>query len=411
MAGNKIFAPVVVQPSDHKALTGQVRLRVAMVSDFLEEQWPSMDLVADMLTECFQTQPTLGIDATQMRPPMRWRLTRTPLLGSKQTARNCDRVLNRFVDYPRWLRNRSKAFDIFHLVDHSYAQLVHALPPERTVVTCHDLDTFRCLLDAGQEVRPRWFRAMSRRILDGFRRAAHVIAVSQATCDELLHYGLLPRERISVASNGVHPSCSSLPDPANDAIAARLVADGSSDRIWLLSVGSTLPRKRLDVLLRVFAALNREVPEVRLVRVGGFTPPQMELIRELKIECSVLTLPFLQRPVLAAVYRRAALLLHTAESEGFGLPLVEAMACGCPVAASDIAALREVGGSAASYCPVADIAVWHQTLMSLLDERLQHPGTWELRRQQGITWARHFSWAENARQTASIYRKVMENAK
>jgi glycosyltransferase involved in cell wall biosynthesis len=176
-------------------------------------------------------------------------------------------------------------------------------------------------------------------------------------------------------------------------------------------VGNTLPRKRLDVLLQVFAGVHRELPEVRLLRVGGFTADQIAMIEEFRLGNAIVTLPFLERDVLAAVYRRGTLLLHTAEAEGFGLPVIEAMACGCQVLASDIPVLREVGGPAASYCPVADLAAWHETLMPILHERLHNPGSWELRRQEGITWARRFSWAENARQTASIYRKVMENAK
>src|SRR5580698_2273714 len=110
-------------------------LRVAIVSDLLEEQWPSMDLVADMLTESFQTQPSYAVAATQIRPAMRCRLGKTPLVGNRRTVRNLDRLFNRFVDYPRWLRGRKKDFDLFHIVDHSYSQVVHVLPPQRTVVT------------------------------------------------------------------------------------------------------------------------------------------------------------------------------------------------------------------------------------------------------------------------------------
>jgi glycosyltransferase involved in cell wall biosynthesis len=388
----------------------RARLRVAIVSDLLEEQWPSMDLVADMLTESFQTQPSSAVAATQIRPAMRWRLSKTPLVGNKRSVLNFDRLFNRFVDYPRWLRGRAKDFDLFHIVDHSYSQVVHVLPPQRTVVTCHDLDTFRCLLDPEQEQRPPWFRAMARKILDGFRQAAQVIAVSQATCDQLLRYGLVAPERVSVVPNGVHPSCTAAPHAEADAAAAGLIPDAGRGA-WLLSVGSTLPRKRLDVLLQVFARVHRALPQTRLVRVGGFTSAQIELIQELHLQGAMVNLPFLERDVLAAVYRRSTLLLHTADAEGFGLPLIEALACGCPVVASDLPVLREVGGPAASYCQVADIEDWQQTVLQLLDERRQHPGPWELRRQQGLAWASRFTWAENARQTATIYQKVMEKIK
>jgi len=177
---------------------------------------------------------------------------------------------------------------------------------------------------------------------------------------------------------------------------------------WLLNVGSTAPRKRLDVLLRVFAGIRRELPEARLVRVGGFTEPQMKLIQELNLSGAVVNLPFLDRQVLAAVYRRATLLLHTAEAEGFGLPLIEALACNCPVVASDLPVLREIAGTAATYCPVGEIRAWKDAVVELLAERVAQPCAWALRCQEGVTWAARFSWLENARQTAQVYRNVIE---
>jgi glycosyltransferase involved in cell wall biosynthesis len=317
-------------------------------------------------------------------------------------------LLNRFRDYPSWLRARQSDYDLFHVVDHSYAQLLYALPRQRTVVTCHDLDTFRCLLEPERESRPRWFRAMARRTLDGFRQAAHVIAVSHSTRNEILRHGLVAPERITVIPNGVHPLYSAAPDPVWDAKAAQLMPGSQPETNRLLSVGSTLPRKRLDILLRLFAAIHRDLPATRLVRVGGFTPAQRQLAADLNIEDAVVELPFLETEMLAAVYRRAALLLHTADAEGFGLPLTEAMACGCPVVVSDIPVLREVGGTPARYCPVGDVESWTATVAGLLTERTHDRAAWELRRQQGPMHAARFSWAENARRTALVYQNVLD---
>jgi glycosyltransferase involved in cell wall biosynthesis len=368
-----------------------------------------MDLVADMLSQCLPAQTAGAVLAAQIRPPMKRRLTRIPAPAPARAAlRNGDRLLNRFVDYPRWLRRNASQFELFHLVDHSYSQLVHVLPQDRTVVTCHDLDTFACLLDPKRNPRPGWFRAMTQRILDGFLKAAHVIAVSHATREELLRHKLVPAERITVIPNGVHPSCRPEPEPAADALAAQWMPEGGRDSVWLLSVGSTHPRKRLDVLLRAFAEIHREMPEARLVRVGGFTESHLQLMRELNLESAVVNVPFLERDILAAVYRRATLLMHTAEAEGFGLPLVEALACGCPVAASDLPVLREVGGAAVSYCGVNDLAAWKNTVVGLLKERRDQAGAWQLRAQAGLSRAAGFSWAENARRTAQIYRTLME---
>ena len=379
------------------------RMRVAIVCDLLEENWPSMELIADMLFE------HLDSSAARLRPPMRPHVTRLPFLGRQVMSYNADRLVNRFVDYPRWLRRQASDFDLFHVVDHSYAQLVHYLPPQRTVVTCHDLDTFRCLLDPERERRPGWFRAMTGKILSGLKKAAHVIAVSAATRDEIMRHRLLPPDRVSVIPNGVHPSCSPIPDALADAELEKLLPAVGGNTIWLLNVGSTMARKRLDVLLRVFASVRREIADVRLLRVGGaLTRDQLQLARELGVENAMVVLPSLSRPVLAAAYRRADLLLHTSEAEGFGLPLIEAMACGCPVIASDLPVLREVGGSAAAYCPVADVEVWTETVVQLLNERMQASDDWELRRRYSMANSARFSWSQTARQTAAVYRMVLQ---
>jgi glycosyltransferase involved in cell wall biosynthesis len=382
-------------------------IRVAVVCDFREERWPSMDLVGEMLFRHLRDCCAGDVTATQLVPVLRRRFERFALLSWK-LARNADRVINRFLDYPAWLRERQSDYDLFHVVDHSYAQLLFALPRQRTVVTCHDLDTFRCLLEPERESRPRWFRALARRTMDGFRQAAHVIAVSHATRDEILLHGLVAPERITVIPNGVHPLYSAAPDPVWDAKAAELMPDAQPVTNWLLSVGSTLPRKRLDILLRVFAAIHRDLPATRLVRVGGFTAAQRRLAAELNIEDAVVELSFLETEMLAAVYRRATLLLHTADAEGFGLPLTEAMACGCPVVASDIAVLREVGGTPARYCTTGNVDSWTATVAGLLTERSCDLAAWELRRQQGPIHAARFSWAENARRTAGVYQNVLE---
>jgi glycosyltransferase involved in cell wall biosynthesis len=395
-------------PPQSLAGTGQ-RPRIALLCDLLEENWPSMDLVAEMLLQQLELTHSAEFSMARLCPPMRRHFGKLPLLGPR--CHNADRLLNRFVDYPQSLRQYAAEFDLFHIIDHSYAQLAHGLPAARTVITCHDTDTFRCLLEPGREKRPRWFRAMTRRILEGFRQAAHVIAVSSATQEDLLRHGLFPPERITVVHNGVHPSCSPTADPAADAIAARLLPRDDGDTVWLLNVGSTMPRKRLDVLLRVFSAIRQELPEARLVRVGGsFTRAQHQLAVQLGVDDAIVKLPFLERGVLAAVYRRAALLVHTAEAEGFGLPIIEAMACGCPVVASDIPVLREVGGSAATYCPVADVNAWTDAVRALLQERRREQSAWELRRDGALVQAARFSWAENARQTARIYQDVLASA-
>ncbi len=370
--------------------------RIGVICDFVEEQWPSMDLVAGMLLDRLQREHASALEVACICPPLHPRFSRLPLLGRASVFHNTDRLLNRFVDYRRSLQPLVPAFDLFHLIDHSYSQLIHALPSGRTIVTCHDLDTFRCVLEPQRQPRPRWFRAMTERILSGFRKASHVIAVSAATRDEIVALGLHPPDRITVISNGVHPSCSPVPDPLVDAELSRRLAP---DAIYLLNVGSSMPRKRLDLLLRVFAEVRRHVPNIRLLRVGeALTAQQRELARELGVASALLELGSVSRDVLAAAYRRVGVLVHTAEAEGFGLPLIEAMASGCPVVASDLPVLREVGGAAATYCAVGDIAAWKDAIIAALNTDS---------RQNGFANAARFSWSVNAAETVDVYNSLL----
>ncbi len=273
-------------------------------------------------------------------------------------------------------------------------------------MTCHDLDTFRSILQPEQEPRPAPFRAMTRRILSGLRAAGHVACDSEATRDALVaRRASIPRER-AWSLNGPHPSCSPVPEPAADVEAARLLGHASrtSD---LLHVGSTIARKRIDVLLDVFAAVRQQRPDVRLMRVGGpFTAEQRGSRASSAIEEAIVVLPFVDRSTLAAVYRRCALVLLPSEREGFGLPVLEALACGTPIVASDIAVLREVGGTAVDYCAPEDIDAWTSAVVRVLGERRDDPALWRARRTAGIERAASFSWSHYTDDVVALYRRL-----
>jgi glycosyltransferase involved in cell wall biosynthesis len=376
--------------------------RVALVCDYLEEGWPSMDLFGDMLQQRFSEEHAAAIKVEQLRPRWRAAFAAGPLAGRSGLLRNADRLLNRFRHYPRWLNGQAGRFDLFHIVDHSYAQLALALPAGRSVVTCHDLDAFRCLLEPSFDPRPFWFQAMARRTLKGLVAAAHVISVSVATRDNLLRYGLVAPERITVIPPGV--------DPAYFSMDEAVKAAGRSEEPYLLHVGSTIPRKRIDLLLRIFAEVAKVFPRMRLMRVGGaFNPQQAQLAASLDLEAKIVHRPRLSKPELAAAYRDAAILLQTSDAEGFGLPVIESMATGCPVVASDIAALREAGGAPAEFCPVGEVTVWAQTVVDLLREREQAPHRWEARRAAARRHAQGFTWSKCASNTLALYQRVLEN--
>jgi glycosyltransferase involved in cell wall biosynthesis len=389
-------------------VTRPVSIRVGVVCDYPEEGWPSMDLVGEMILTHLAAGHAAEVAPTRVCPPYRHRLARL----SPQRGRNPDRALNRFWDYPRYLSQlaRSGDFDLFHIVDHSYAQLAHALPPGRAVATCHDLVVFHCLLDPAGEPRPRWFRAMAERTLSGLQKAAAVVCDSGPVRDELLAHGLIAKDRLHVVPLAVRPECSPDPNESADAEAARLLGPSHADAPELLHVGSNVPRKRVDVLLEVFAAVRREIAGARLIKVGGALEGDLaRQARDLGITDAITIAPFLTPDVLGAVYRRAALALQPSDLEGFGLPVVEALACGAPVLASDIPVLREVGGEAASYAPVGDVSAWSRTAVKLLHERRDDPGSWSARRASALAHAAVFRWTAHAARLVEIYREVLDS--
>ena len=378
------------------------RLRVAIVCDFAEEQWTSMQLVATMLLDHLRREHGRQVLVSAIQPSF------IRIFGRCRNAPNSlfnvDRFINRFVYYPALLRSVRKEFDVFHIIDHSYGHLVRELPAGQTIVTCHDLDTFRCLLQPQLEPRSRLFRAMVRRIMKGLGRAARVCAVSDTTRDALLTHRLVSPEVVMTIPNGLHPVCSPLPDAAGDRNLEAIFEPSSESAIDLLHVGNTIPRKRLDLVLNILARLREVFPGARLLRVGGpLTFAQKSLAEQLGVTDSVFTFPFVDVHTLAAIYRRATLLLMPSDAEGFGLPAIEAMACGTPALLSDLPALREVAGDAAEYAMPGNLSAWVSTAISLLEERIQAPKRWSLRRAAGIERSRCFSWSKTTALMARLY--------
>jgi len=275
------------------------------------------------------------------------------------------------------------------------------LPADRTGVYLHDLDAFRSLLEPDREPRPRWFRLMQRRVLTGLQKAAVVFHTTQAVRAQIERHGLVDPARLVHAPNGV---CAEFtpdePDPPPDLPAA------IDRRPFLLHVGTCNPRKRIDVLLDTFAAVRARWPDLRLVKVGGeWADDHRRRIDRLGLAPSLHHLTGIDRVTLAALYRRAAVVLQPSEAEGFGIPVAEALACGAAVIASDLPVLREVGGDVVLYCPVGDVPAWADTVIRLLDSPTSAPPV-----AKRLAHAARFSWAAQARTIVDAYLRLLGRA-
>jgi glycosyltransferase involved in cell wall biosynthesis len=362
-----------------------------------------MDLCGEMLLAHLPREGPLALEAARVCPAFRRLASRLPVVGRRSGAFNSDRLYNRFIHFPREARRCAARFELFHVVDHTYSQLVHELPPGRAGVYCHDLDAFRCLLEPEREPRPRWFRTMARRILTGMQKAAVVFHNTAAVGREIVRWALVPSDRLVHAPLGIAPEFT----PDSQSPTGRMpLLDGMDGGPWVAHVGACIPRKRIDVLLDVVAAVREQVPGLRLLKVGGaWTAAQSEQIVRLGLGGAIVRVTGLSRAELAEVYRRAAVVLMPSEAEGFGLPVIEALACGAAVAASDIPALREAGGPAAAYAPIGDVAAWAETVATML----AHPDTAPVRAGR-VAWAARFSWTAHAETIAGAYHRLLQGA-
>ncbi len=288
--------------------------------------------------------------------------------------------------------------------------LVNVLPLRsrvRGVVTVHDLAFVRA-----PETLPPLKRAyLARLCAASVRRACAVIAVSRQTADDVVHYFGVPQAKVRVVHNGVAAEftpvgASNAPDAG--AIAAFRSARKLPARYWLY-LGTLEPRKNLDLLVRAFARWRRSAPPdaggVKLLLAGGkgwYYDTIFAQVAELGIAEDVIFGGFVPPAELADWYRGAELFLYPSRFEGFGLPVLEAMACGVPVLCSDAPGLREVAGDAALRLPPGDEEGWANAMQLLYDQSALRA---ELRR-RGLVQAGGFSWQRSAQQTIQVYNEV-----
>lgn len=364
--------------------------RIAVIADSPDENWPSMDLVAEMLVKEWQENFPDEVETKKIELPIA-KVVRH--IRDSRAAFTLDRIIGRYARYPVTVINARAHFDFFHVADHSYAQLVHALPRSRTGVYCHDLDAFRSVLTPEIEARPAAFRAMTHVLLAGLRRAAVVFHSTRETGRRLEKF--IAPHKLVYAPYGISAEykLDSDRDDAEEILAPLASAP------FVLHVGSAIARKRIDVLFEVFARLREKIPDLRLVQQGGkLSDQQKSQARRLKIEHLILQPPKISRTVLAGMYRRASVVLLPSDAEGFGLPVIEALACGAPVVASDIPTTREAGGDVTTFVPVADIEKWVTATLSTI----AHGHDSEARKQRAAH-ASSFSWSAHARIILDAY--------
>jgi glycosyltransferase involved in cell wall biosynthesis len=267
--------------------------------------------------------------------------------------------------------------------------------PCRLVVTVHDLsfvlypETFPPMQRLYQRTMARWTA----------RHADRIVAVSESTRADLVRYFHVPAERVTVVPNGVDPAFRPLPPAEIDAFRRRR---GLPER-FLLSVGTVQPRKNIPRLLEALARVPGAPPLVLCGGRGWYYDAIYATIERLELADRVHLAGFVPQAELPLWYNAATCFVCPSLYEGFGFPVLEALACGTPAIVSRASSLPEVAGDAAILVDPQDV----EGLAVALARVLQQPDVAASLRAAGPRQAARFPWPRTAEATAAIYRNVL----
>lgn len=287
--------------------------------------------------------------------------------------------------------------DVFHSPDFT-------LPPvrrgTRTLLTIHDLSFIRDP-DSATPVLRQYLNAVVPRSV---ARADHILADSYATRADLIELYHTPPEKISVLYSGVNAVFRPVSDPAPRAAVRAKYHLGDSP--FILAVGTLQPRKNYVRLIQAFSSLVTRHPSLVLVIAGGkgwLYDSIFAEVERLKLRARVLFPGFVDDADLPALYSAARVLAYPSLYEGFGLPMLEAMACGTPVVTSTASCLPEVAGEAAICVPPTDV----DALAHALDQVVSDESVRAELKVKGLARAKAFTWERAARELVKKYHALL----
>lgn len=318
-------------------------MRVLLVGPYLADGQYSIPAFVSVLKHGLTTH---GISVKSCFPKVsRAGTALRPILGRRSA------FFDKFLAFPSHLRRLSKECDLVHIAEHGYVSYCRHINQKPHVVTCHDLIVAKAMLGEIED----WplslpAKKYQQSILSNLKLAQHVAAVSVSTRQDVIRLSNRSESDTSLIYNGFYRQMKRLSDV--DAARALKQLPILPGKHWLLHIGGNQPNKNKAGVLEIFAELQQrdDYKDLGLVMAGA--APTRETI-ELAAKCpNPAKVVFIERPTdeqVCALYSLAMALLFPSTYEGFGLPIIEAQRCGCPVITTNAPPMNDVGGDAAIY--------------------------------------------------------------
>jgi len=323
------------------------------------------------------------------RASRRYRLVQTPI-----SERNLVRLWHR-LQIPLPVEVFLGRVDIFHSPDFVLPPVARAVK----VLTIHDLSFLR--VPECADPRLRWY--LGQVVPRSVGRADFLLADSESTRRDLVELLGVPPDRVQVIYGGVDAMFA----PVEDAEALRRAREKyARGRPFILAVGTLEPRKNYPTLIRAFARARQaaRLPHALVIvgRKGWVYEPIFAAVDDLGLHDEVIFPGFVPDEELPALYNAADVLVTPSFYEGFGLPALEAMACGTPVIVSDVSSLPEVVGEAGVRIDPRDEAGLAEAIVRVVGDSALRAGL----REAGLRRAREFTWDRAARELLGVYARL-----
>jgi glycosyltransferase involved in cell wall biosynthesis len=286
--------------------------------------------------------------------------------------------------------------DLFHSPDFVLPPVNDDIP---TLLTVHDLS----FLHFPETFTPSLVNYLNKLVPRSVRRASHILVDSQSTRQDIVDRYAVPNDKITVLYGGVSERFK----PVENELQLKEVREkyGMGQRPYVFSVSTLQPRKNYEMLIRAFKEIAAIKPH-NLVIAGGKGWLYERVLEEISLQGlddRVLLIGFADDADLPALYSGASLFAYPSLYEGFGLPLLEAMACGVPILNSNASCLPEVAGTATQQLSPDDQSGWTKAMASLLTDGGQRSRMVAA----GFLQARKFTWTRAAQTLNDIYQRLL----